>query len=325
MTMKAIRYHAYGPPDVIELRDVARPVPGDGEVLVRVRAVAVNPGDHHLLRGSPYILRAMAGPARPKHPGLGNDLAGVVEAVGGGVTAFEPGDEVFGCARGAFAEYVTVRADGPLAHKPAGLTFEQAAALPTSGLTALRALRGEGRVRAGRRVLVNGASGGIGTCAVQLAKAYGAEVTGVCSGGNADLVRSLGADHVIDYGKEDFTRTGRRYHFILDNVGNRTVADLRRALTPDGIFVPNSGTGGGPWFGVMGRLIRLKAMSPFVRHTIVTFVTQENAGDLATLRELVETGKLTPVIDRTYPLSELPEAITHFEGRHARGKIVITL
>ncbi|WP_346114005.1 NAD(P)-dependent alcohol dehydrogenase, partial [Nonomuraea maheshkhaliensis] len=169
------------------------------------------------------------------------------------------------------------------------------------------------------------ASGGVGTFAVQLAKAYGAEVTGVCSRGNADLVRSLGADHVIDYGKEDFTRTGRRYHLILDNVGNRSVADLRRALTPDGILIPNSGTGGGPWFGVMGRLIRLKAMSPFVRHTFVTFVTKENAADLDTLRELVETGKLTPVIERTHPLSEVPEAIAHFEGGHARGKVVITL
>ncbi|GAA3678964.1 NAD(P)-dependent alcohol dehydrogenase [Nonomuraea antimicrobica] len=324
MTMKAIRYHAYGPPEVIELREVPRPEAGDGEVLVRVRAAAVNPGDWHLLRGSPYLLRAVSGPTRPKAHGLGADFAGRVEAVGAGVTRFGPGDEVYGCAPGSFAEYVTVRADGPVSAKPAGLTYEQAAAVPTSGLTALQALRDKGRVGAGHRVLVNGAAGGIGTFAVQLAKAYGAEVTGVCGSANVDLVRSIGADHVVDHTKADFTRTGRRYHLILDNVGNRSLSDCRRALTPDGAFIPNSGSGG-RWVGPMGRIIAVNVLSWFVRHRFFTFVTRENAADLATLAGLVEAGDLTPVIDRVHPLEEVPQAIGYLERGHARGKVVVTV
>ncbi|MFB4277266.1 NAD(P)-dependent alcohol dehydrogenase [Nonomuraea sp. MTCD27] len=325
MTMKAIRYHAYGPPEVIELQDVGKPTAGDGHVLIRVRAASVNPGDWHLLRGSPYIFRAMAGLTRPKAHGLGADFAGEVEAVGKDVTAFQPGDEVYGCAPGAFAEYVTVPEGGPVARKPAGLTFEQAAAVPTSALTALQALRDKGRLKAGQKVLVNGASGGIGTFAVQLAKAYGAEVTGVCGSGNVELVRSLGADNVVDYTKEDFTRTGRRYDLVLDNVGNRSLTDCRRVLTPDGAYIPNGGSGGGRVFGVIGRIIRVKATSAFVRHRLLTFMTSENAADLDTLRELVEAGGLTPVIDRVHPLSEVPEAIGHVERGHARGKVVITV
>jgi NADPH:quinone reductase-like Zn-dependent oxidoreductase len=305
--MKAIRYYAYGPPDVIELEETGRPELGDDGVLVRVRAAAVNPGDWHLLRGSPYILRAMAGLTRPKAHGLGADLAGVVEAVGKGVSRFAPGDEVYGCAPGSFAEYVAVPESGPLTGKPAGLTFEQAAAVPTSALTALQALRDKARLERGHRVLVNGAAGGIGTFAVQLAKAYGAEVTGVC-----------------DYTKEDFTRTGRRYDVVLDNVGNRPVADCRRLLTPAGAYLHNSGSGG-RWLGPMGRIIKLNVMNLFVRHTLPSFVTRENADDLATLRELIEAGRLTPVIERTHPLSEAAEAIAHVERGHAKGKVVITV
>ncbi|MEV0615612.1 NAD(P)-dependent alcohol dehydrogenase [Nonomuraea sp. NPDC050404] len=322
MTMKAIRYHAYGPPDVIELQDVGRPEAGDGDVLVRVRAACVNPGDLHLLRGSPYILRAVSGLTRPKSPMLGNDFAGEVEAVGKGVTRFRPGDEVYGCHAGAFAEYVTVPEGGPIARKPADLTFEQAAAVPTSALTALQALRDKARVKAGQKVLVNGASGGIGTFAVQLARSYGAEVTGVCGSGNAELVRSLGAGHVIDYAKEDFTRG--RYDVILDNVGNRSVADCRRALTPGGTLIPNSGSGG-RWVGPMGRIIRLKAMERFVGQRFPNFVTRENADDLATLAALLEDGTLRPVIDRVHPLSEVPEAMAYAERRHAKGKVVIII
>ncbi|WP_345152233.1 NAD(P)-dependent alcohol dehydrogenase [Nonomuraea rubra] len=322
--MKAIRYYAYGSPDVIELEETAKPEPGDDGVLVRVRAAAVNPGDWHLLRGSPYLFRAVAGPIRPKAHGLGADLAGVVEAVGKGVSRFAPGDEVYGCAPGAFAEYVVVPETSPLAGKPAGLTFEQAAAVPTSALTALQALRDRARLKPGQRVLINGAAGGIGTFAVQLAKAYGAEVTGVCGSANVDLVRSIGADHVIDYTREDFTRTGRHYDVVLDNVGNRSVADCRRLLTPAGTYLHNSGAGG-RWLGPMGRIIKLNVLNLFVRHTLPSFVTRENADDLDTLRELIEAGKLSPVVSRTHPLSEVPEAIAHVERGHAKGKVVITV
>ncbi|SEG94126.1 NADPH:quinone reductase [Nonomuraea solani] len=318
--MKASRYHAYGPPEVIRLEETGKPEVRDDGVLIRVRAASVNPGDWHLLRGTPYVFRLVAGLTRPKVPGLGNDLAGEVEAVGKDVTRFQPGDEVYGCAPGAFAEYVTVAETGPLARKPAGLTFEQAAAAPTSALTALQALRDKAGVGAGWRVLVNGAAGGIGTFAVQLAKAYGAEVTGVCSTRNVELVRSLGADHVVDYTKEDFTRAERPYDVILDNVGNRSLADCRRALTATGAFIPNSGSS-----GVMGRMLKVMVVSRFTRQKLITFVVRENAADLDTLRDLFEAGKLTPVIDRTHPLAEVPEAIGHLEGGHARGKVVITV
>ncbi|GAA2214971.1 NAD(P)-dependent alcohol dehydrogenase [Nonomuraea monospora] len=322
--MKAIRYHAYGPPDVISLEETAKPDLADDGVLVRVRAASVNPGDWHLLRGDPYIFRAVSGLTRPKAHGLGADLAGIVEAVGKDVSRFAPGDEVYGCAPGSFAEYVAVPESGPLSGKPAGFTFEQAAAVPTSAQTALQALRDKGRLAPGQRVLVNGAAGGIGTFAVQLAKAFGAEVTGVCGGGNVELVRSLGADHVIDYTKEDFTRTGHRYDVVLDNVGNRRVADCRRILTPTGTYLHNSGSGG-RWVGVIGRIVGLSVLNLFVRHRLPTFVTHENADDLAVLRELAEAGKLTPVIERTHPLSEVPEAIAHVERGHAKGKVVITV
>ncbi|WP_433443375.1 NAD(P)-dependent alcohol dehydrogenase [Nonomuraea sp. CA-141351] len=240
--MKAIRHHAYGPPAVLRLEDVDTPAVGDDEVLIRVRAASVNAGDRHFMRGAPYIFRAMAGLTRPKTPRLGTDLAGRVEMVGRNVTSWRLGDEVFGCADGALAEYVSVRHDGAVARKPAGLTFEQAAAVPTAVLTALEALRG--RVRAGDKVLVNGAAGGVGTFAVQIAKALGAEVTGVCGPSNVEMVRAIGAYHVIDHTMSDFARAEGRYDLLLDNVGNRSPADCRRVLAPTGTFVPNSGTGG---------------------------------------------------------------------------------
>ncbi|MGR6914984.1 NAD(P)-dependent alcohol dehydrogenase [[Actinomadura] parvosata] len=322
--MKAVRRHVYGSPEVIELEEVPKPEIGDDGVLVRVRAAAVNPGDWHLLRGTPYVLRAVSGLSKPKVPGLGADFAGVVEAVGKGVSRFQPGEEVYGCAPGSFAEYVAVPEGGPIAAKPAGLTFEQAAAVPTSAMTALQALRDKAGLERGQKVLVNGAAGGIGTFAVQLAKAFGAEVTGVCGSANVELVRSIGADHVIDYTKEDFTRTGHRYDVILDNIANRTVGECRRLLTPAGAYLSNSG-GGGRWVGVMGRVIRLNLTNLFVRHTLPTFVTRENAADLAALRELIEAGEVTPVVERVFPLAEVPEAIAHVERGHAKGKVVIAL
>ncbi|MFD0662179.1 NAD(P)-dependent alcohol dehydrogenase [Thermocatellispora tengchongensis] len=245
VTMRAIRYTAYGPPEALAVQDVPRPGIGDDEVLIRVRAASVNPGDLHYMRGTPYVFRLQAGPVRPRAHGLGGDLAGQVEQVGRNVTGLRPGDEVFGCGTGTLAEYVAVRHDAALARKPAGLSFEQAAAVPTAAVTALRACRG---VRAGQKVLINGAAGGVGTFAVQIAKARGAEVTGVCGPANVETVRSIGADHVVDYTRQDFTRDGPRYDLLLDNVGNRTLAECRRTLAPGGALVPNSGTGG-RWFG----------------------------------------------------------------------------
>ncbi|NBE96070.1 NAD(P)-dependent alcohol dehydrogenase [Nonomuraea sp. KC401] len=321
--MKAIRYRAYGPPDVLELQEVGKPEAGDDEVLIRVRAASVNPGDWHLMRGSPYIFRAVAGLTRPKAHVLGFDLAGQVEAVGKDVTKFQPGDEVYGVCKGAFAEYVTVPEGGPVARKPAALTYEEAAAVPTAGLTALQGVRDKAQV-GGRKVLVNGASGGVGTFAVQLAKVLGAEVTAVCSGRNADLVRSIGADHVIDYTKEDFTRSTQKYDLILDNIANRSLAACRRVLAPRGTFVHNSGSGG-PWVGVVGRIVLLLVSSLFVRQKLVSLMTKENADDLAALGRMLESRDITPVIDRTYRLSDVPDAVGYLERGHARGKVVITL
>ncbi|TDC05471.1 NAD(P)-dependent alcohol dehydrogenase [Nonomuraea longispora] len=321
--MKAIRYRAYGPPDVLELQEVGKPEAGDDEVLIRVRAASVNPGDWHLMRGSPYIFRAVAGLTRPKAHVLGFDLAGQVEAVGKDVTKFQPGDEVYGVCKGAFAEYVTVPEGGPVARKPAALTYEEAAAVPTAGLTALQGVRDKAQVGR-RKVLVNGASGGVGTFAVQLAKVLGAEVTAVCSGRNADLVRSIGADHVIDYTKEDFTRGTQKYDLILDNIANRSLAACRRVLAPRGTFVHNSGSGG-PWVGVVGRIVLLLVSSLFVRQKLVSLMTKENADDLAALGRMLESRDIAPVIDRTYRLSDVPEAVGYLERGHARGKVVITL
>jgi NADPH:quinone reductase-like Zn-dependent oxidoreductase len=325
-TMKAIRYYRYGSPDVLQFQDVDRPAVGDDDVLVRVRAAALNPLDYHFMRGKPYLVRLQGGLSRPKGNGLGADMAGQVEAVGRNVTGFRPGDEVFGSRLGGmFAEYVSLRQDAALAAKPANLTFEQAAAVPVAAITALQALRDKGRIRPGQTVLVNGAAGGVGTFAVQLAKAFGAEVTGVCGAGNVELVRSLGADEVIDYTRADFTRTGRRYDLVVDAVGIRPLAETRRAVAPKGVLVGVGGPKDGNWIKPVRPTIAMLALSPFVSQRLVPLLARANREDLATLGELLAAGKVTPVIDRTYPLSAVPDAIRYLELGHARGKVVVSL
>ncbi|NUK50227.1 NAD(P)-dependent alcohol dehydrogenase [Streptomyces lunaelactis] len=324
--MKAIVQDRYGSPDVLELREVDKPVVADHEVLVRVRTAAVNARDWHLMRGDPYLARLVLGFGRPKTKIRGTDFAGQVEAVGKDVNRFRPGDEVFGESDGAFAEYVCAP-DDVVEPKPANLTFEQAAALPLAGNTALMGLRDLGRVQPGQTVLVNGASGGVGTFAVQIAKAFGAEVTGVCSTRNVDLVRSVGADRIVDYTREDFTRNGRRYDVVLDLVGNRSLAECRRALTPAGTLVLSGGgvSEGGSLVGPMGLILRGQALSRFVSQRLLVLTATPNKENLAALRELAESGKVTPVIDRTYPLREVPEAIRYLEVEHAHAKVVITV
>ncbi|MHA5052523.1 NAD(P)-dependent alcohol dehydrogenase [Streptomyces sp. SD15] len=325
--MKAIAQDRYGSPDVLELRDVDTPVPADGEVLVRVHAVSVNAYDWHFMRGHPYLARLSFGARRPKTPIRGRDFAGRVEAVGENVKRLRPGDEVFGEADGAFAEYVSASQDA-VDTKPANLSFEQAAALPLAGNTALLGLRDLGRVREGQRVLVNGASGGVGTFAVQMAKAYGADVTGVCSTRNVELVESLGADRVIDYTQEDFTRDGQRYDVVFDLVANRSLTDLRRALTPTGTLLLSGGgvSDGGSLLGPVGLTLKGQALSRFVGQRLLSFFAQPSAEKLTALRELVESGQVTPVIDRTYgSLGETPEAIRYLEVEHARAKVVVTV
>ena len=325
--MKTIVQDEYGSPDVLTLRDIGKPETEDNEVLVHVHAAGVNPGDWAIMSGLPYIARPVYGLRKPKNAVRGTDVAGTVEAVGPGVRRLQPGDEVFGLCSGlggAFAEYASVSEDA-LALKPTNLSFEQAAAVPTAGLVALQALRDHGGVRAGQKVLINGASGGIGTFAVQIAKALGAEVTGVCSTRNVDLVRSIGADHVIDYTWEDFTQKDQRYDFILDNVANHSLSDLRRALTPTGTLVPNSGGFDNHWFASGGRVISAHVLKRFVSHRLRPFLVSPKFEDLLVLKEMIEAGKMTPVIDRTYPLSETSQAIGHVGEGHARGKVVITL
>jgi NADPH:quinone reductase-like Zn-dependent oxidoreductase len=327
--MKAIRYYRYGPPDVLRFEDVDLPAVGDSDVLIRVQAASVNPLDWHFMRGAPYMVRLLAGLSRPRAGvgQLGADMAGSVEAVGKNVTEFRPGDEVFGGLedRGTLAEYVSIRHDGPVTTKPAGLTFEQAASVPVAAFTALQALRDKGRVRPGHKVLVNGASGGVGTFAVQLAKAFGAEVTGVCSTANAELVASIGADQVIDYTRADFTRARRRYDLVIDIAGNRTLAETRRVLVPDGVLVGVGGPDKGRWIGPLGRSARMVLLSPAVSQRMTFFLARQRKADLAVLRELLEAGTITPVIDRTYALGEVAEAIRYLETGHARGKIAITV
>src|ERR687885_1710166 len=323
--MKAIVRYKYGSSDLLELKDIDKPEIGDEEVLVRVHAAGVDRGVWHLMTGLAYPIRlAGYGLRAPKNPVLGGDLAGVVEAVGKNVTRFRPGDEVFGIGEGSFAEYARARED-KLAPKPASLTFEQAAAVAISGLTALQGLRDHGRVEPGQEVLIIGASGGVGTFAVQLAKAFGARVPGVCSTTKVEMVRSIGADHVIDYTREDFAEGGRRYDPILDIGGNSSLARLRRALTPDGTLVIVGGEGGGRWLGGTDRQLRAMMLSPFVGQKLGTFINKENHQDMIVLKELIEAGKVTPVIDRTYPLAEVPEAIRYLEEGRARGKVVISV
>ena len=323
--MKAIVQDEYGAPgDVLALREVDKPVAKDDEVLVRVRAAAVHVGDWLLMAGRPYMMRPVFGLRRPRKNVPGFDVAGHVDAVGEEVTEFRPGDEVFGTCNGSCAEYITAAEDA-VALKPAELTFEKAAAVAVSGVTALRALRDQAKVQPGQKVLINGASGGVGTFAVQIAKSLGAEVTGVCSGKNADLVQSIGADHVIDYTREDFTHGESRYDVILDNVANHSLSDCRRALDPKGMLLPNNGTAGGAWFGPLGRMVAALALSPFLSRQGRPFMATPTREDLVALRELIEAGEVTPVIDRTYPLGETPEAMAHVGAGHARGKVVITV
>src|SRR5215210_1796844 len=323
--MKAMIRDTYGPPDVLELRDIDIPEIADDEVLVRVHAAGVGRDVWHVMTGLPYPIRiAGYGFRAPKNPVIGSDVAGVVEAVGKNVTRFQSGDEVFGIGKGSYAEYVCARED-KLAPKPANLTSEQAAVVAISGLTALQGLRDHGKVRPGQEVLVIGASGGVGTYAVQLAKALGAEVTGVCSTTKVDMVRTIGADHVIDYTQEDFTQSGQRYDLILDIGGNSSLARLRRALKPRGTLVITGGEGGGRWLGGTDRQVRALVLSPFVGQTLGTFISKENHEDMIVLKELIESGKVAPVIDRTYPLSQVPEAIRFLQEGHAQGKVVITV
>jgi NADPH:quinone reductase-like Zn-dependent oxidoreductase len=322
--MKAIVQNIYGKPEVVlRLETIPKPVPKDGEVLVRVHAASVHVGDWLLVMGVPYIARPAYGMPKPKNRVPGTDVAGTVEAVGKGVTELRPGDEVFGWCSGAFAEYVSAAADHFLL-KPANLTLEQSAAIGVSATTALQLLRDQGKVQSGQKVLINGASGGIGTFAVQIAKAFGAEVTGVSSTRNVDMVRSIGADHVIDYNREDFTRGNERYDFILDNVGNHSLSDTRRVLTATGKLQSNNGTSGGRWFGTIGTVIKTAVGSKFIHQQLGPSIKFQNRKDLVVLKELIEAGKVKPVIDGTYPLGETGEAIGHVGGGHARGTVVIT-
>jgi NADPH:quinone reductase-like Zn-dependent oxidoreductase len=313
--MKAIFQNDYGSPDVLELREIDKPVVKDDGVLIRVHAAALHVGDVFAMRGAPFVARMATGWPKPKNYIPGSDMAGHVEAVGKNVTRFQPGDEVFGSGSGACAEYACA-AEDMFVLKPANLTFEQAATVPTSAMAALQGLRDQGRIQAGQKVLINGASGGVGTFAVQIAKSFGAEVTGVCSTRNLDMVRSIGADEVIDYTQEDFTQSGQRYDLILDNVANHSLSDCRRALNPQGTHIPNSPTH-------MGYLVQALVSSVFVRQQGRPFLSLPKNEDLVVLKELIEAGKVTPVIDRTYPLSETPEALGYLGEGHARAKVVI--
>jgi NADPH:quinone reductase-like Zn-dependent oxidoreductase len=322
--MKAVVQREYGSADVIELAEVDKPEIRDDEVLIRVRAASVHTGDVLLMQGTPYVMRAGFGLRRPRNPTPGLDVAGTVESVGSKVSRFKPGDEVFGNGKGTLAEYAAAK-ESSLVKKPVSLTFEEAAVLTVSGLTALKAVRDVGKVQPGQAVLINGAAGGIGVFAIQIAKAMGAEVTAVCSAGKADLVRSLGADHVIDYAKDDFTQGDRQYDFILDNVGNRSLSDCRRVLSPDGTLIPNSGTAGGQWMGPLIPMGRAWVTSPFVSQQLRTFLSMPNEEDLDALVDLVESGKVVPVIGNTYSLGDAAEALRTVAGGHAEGKVVVTV
>ena len=321
--MKAVVYRCYGSPEVLQFEDIAKPTPGDHEILVRVRAASVNPLDWHYMRGTPYLVRTDTGFGKPTNPRLGVDYSGTVEAVGKDVTKFRPGDEVFGGRLGAFAEYVSAREDGAVALKPANVTFEQAAAVPIAALSALQALRDKGQVRPGQKVLINGASGGVGTFAVQIAKSLGAEVTGVCSTRNVQMVQSIGADHVIDYSREDFTKGTQRYDLIVDAVGSHSLGEYRRVLTPKGTLVIVGTLSDGRWVGPMYEPLKATVVSPFVSQQLSMMMAQLAPSDLAVIADLMQAGKVTPVIDRHYKLSELAAAIAYQEAGHSRGKVVI--
>jgi len=324
--MKAITHCEYGGPEVLKVEDIEKPVPNDNQLLVRVRAVSVNPLDL-TIRGS-LLLRPLFGLRKPKDTRLGVDYAGTVEAVGKKVTNFKPADEVFGGKTGAFAEYICVLADRAVVPKPANMTFEQAASVPVAAITALQGLRDKGQIQAGQKVLINGASGGVGTFAVQIAKSFGTEVTGVCSTRNVDLVRSIGADHVIDYTKEDFSKTDQRYDLIYDLIGNHSFSERRRILNPNGICVM-AGIGGAGWHdGFATRLLgelNSYLRSRFVSQKFIAYIAQFNKKDMMVLADLMQSGKVTPVIDRTYKLNETADALRYLEQGHARGKVVVTV
>jgi NADPH:quinone reductase-like Zn-dependent oxidoreductase len=322
--MQAIVQDNYGSGEALALREVERPEIGEHDVLVRVRAAGVNPADWAVMSGLPYIARPVYGLRRPKVGVRGTDVAGYVAAVGNGVTRFTPGDEVFGACNGSYAEYAAASED-QLALKPANLTFEQAASVPMAGLVALQAIRDHGKVRAGQAVLINGASGGIGTFAIQIAKALGAEVTAVASTRNLELVRAAGADHVVDYTREDFTASGKRYDVILDNVSNHSLSRLRRVLTATGVLIPNGGNFGNRWFASAGRLVRAAVLFRFGGQRLGRFLVSTNHDDLVALKELIEAGKVRPVLERTYPLSHAAQAIDHVGTGHAQGKVAITV
>src|SRR6202521_87755 len=323
--MKAIVYRCYGSPDVLRFEDIEKPTAADNEVLVKVHAASVNPLDWHDMEGTPYIVRLDDGFGKPENPRLGVDFAGTVEAVGKNVKRFKPGDEVFGGRSGAFAEYVTVREERAVALKPSNVSFEQAASVPIAGITALQALRDKGRIQPGQKVLINGASGGVGTFAVQIAKSFGAEVTGVCSTKNVAMVRSLGAAQVIDYTREDFTKGAQRYDLIVDTVGNHPLSEYRRVLNRQGIFVLVGAPNEGRWIGGVAVMIKAMMLSPFVSQQFLPFLAELNQKDLTILGDLMQAGKVTPVIDRRYKLSEVPAAMRYLEEGHARGKVVINL
>ena len=321
--MKAIVYHKYGSSDVLELEDVDKPGVDDDGLLVRVRAASLNPADWYAMMGTPYVARIAVGLLKPKNDRLGIDFAGTVEAVGKDITQFRPGDEVFGGKSGALAEYVSVR--NAVALKPANLTLEQAAAVPVAALTALQGLRDQGQIQPGQKVLINGASGGVGTFAVQIAKAFGAEVTGVCSTRNVDLVHSIGADHVIDYTREDFTRSGRRYDLILDVAGSRSWSECKRVLTPQANLVVVGAPKGGRLMGPLSHVVRVRLAALRSSQKVVWFIAKMNKADLVVLQEFLEARKVIPVIDRRYPLSEVAEAFRYLGEGHAQGKVVINL
>jgi NADPH:quinone reductase-like Zn-dependent oxidoreductase len=325
--MKAA-YTRYGPPDVVEVNDVDKPVPKNNEVLIKVRAASVNPLDWKTMTAGPYLVRLLLGLRKPKIKRLGVDVAGKVEAVGGHVTQFKPGDAVFGTCRGAFAEYACTCESArvmksALVMKPHNVTFEQAACLPIAALTALQGLRDKGRIQPGQKVLINGAAGGVGTFAVQIAKSFGANVTGVCSTRNVDMVRSIGADRVIDYTQEDFTRSGQRYDVFFDAVGNHSLSACRRVLSPKGILIMVGVPKDARLIGILARLIGALVLALFVSQKLVIFLARSNQEDLTTLGNLIATGKVTPVIDRHFSLSEVPEALQYLEEGHAQGKVVI--
>lgn len=321
-TMKAVTYQCYGSADVLTLEDVAKPVPADGEILVKVRSAAVNPLDWHFMRGKPYLMRLMSGLGKPKDPRMGVDFSGVVESIGPGVTRFKPGDEVFGGIPGSFAEYVLVREDQPVVHKPANVTFEQAGAVGIAGVTALQALRDKGDLKPGQKVLINGASGGVGTFAVQIAKSLGAEVHGVCSERNVGMVQSIGASRVFDYRKENYTESGETYDLIVDMISNHSLGANRGVLGPNGTLVIVGGSNG-DWLGPMLRPIAAMIYSPFVGQNLGMMMARGSKEDLSTLAALLQSGEVTPVLDREYLLSDVPAAIRYSEEGHARGKIVV--